>query len=426
MQLIQFIDAFPGVYVATTAVKNRAITQWLALAAMLGGVVVGQILGPRAEVFSPLAKWIIELIKWIAIPLLFFAITDSLVRLDLELRSVVSLAFAAITNSSCAVAIGLILSNVLQAGRFFSEIATGQAAVSPVDLLKRVNAIATLDWHGFLTTPIPLAIAAAIMTGVTIAGMSRITGQRALEGRFLSASRLALALLFRVMEVVVYLIPLAVFAGVAKAVGKHGIGAFQQLAIYAIVMIGGMALHVMVTYQSWIVFGLRRGLREFWQIVKEPCIYAFGINSSLATLPVTLRSLEKLGIREGPARLSACIGTNFNNDGIVLYEVMAVLFLVQAFGIELSLLQQLGIAALCVVATVGIAGVPEAGIVTLTVVLGVLEIPTAVLPVLLSVDWLVGRCRSVTNVLGDIAVAAAIQTMTLGREKTDYAHRSSA
>ena len=99
------------------------------------------------------------------------------------------------------------------------------------------------------------------------------------------------------------------------------------------------------------------------------------------------------------------MGTNLNNDGIILYEAMAVLFVAQAHGIHLTLAQQVMAALTCLVAAVGIAGVPEAGFISLSLVLATVGLPLELLPLLLTVDWIIARARSVVNVLSDMLVS---------------------
>jgi Na+/H+-dicarboxylate symporter len=122
-----------------------------------------------------------------------------------------------------------------------------------------------------------------------------------------------------------------------------------------------------------------------------------------------------MGVTEESAVVSACIGTNLNNDGILLYEAMAAIVVAQAFAIDLSLGQQLMISATCILTSIGIAGVPEAGLISLSIVLASAKLPPGLLPLLLSVDWILGRCRAVTNVLGDI-VGAVVLDRFAGRE----------
>ncbi|HEX6765696.1 MAG TPA: cation:dicarboxylase symporter family transporter, partial [Polyangiaceae bacterium] len=147
---------------------------------------------------------------------------------------------------------------------------------------------------------------------------------------------------------------------------------------------------------------------KFWREAREPVTYAAGANSSLATLPVTLRALDRLGVPRSASALGAMVGTNFNNDGIILYEGMAVLFVAQASGIELSVGAQLLAAVTCLIAAMGVAGIPEAGFISLALVLNTVHLPLEILPLLLTVDWIIARGRSVTNVLSDMLLSILI------------------
>jgi DAACS family dicarboxylate/amino acid:cation (Na+ or H+) symporter len=205
----------------------------------------------------------------------------------------------------------------------------------------------------------------------------------------------------------VHLVPLAVFGVVAKTVGEFGFEPLKGLSQYLLVGMAGLAIHVLVVYQGWLLYkGIP--LHYFWKKVRTTLIYAWGVNSSLATLPLTLKNLDELKVSKKAATLGACIGTNLNNDGILLYEGMAVFFVAQAAGIHMDLTTQLTAALICVMGTIGIAGIPEAGFITLSLVLTTVGLPTEILPMLLTVDWILGRGRSVVNVLGDMTVSIAL------------------
>jgi Na+/H+-dicarboxylate symporter len=119
------------------------------------------------------------------------------------------------------------------------------------------------------------------------------------------------------------------------------------------------------------------------------------------------------------ARLAACVGTNLNNDGILLYEAMAVLFVAQVYGIQLGLEQQLAAALSCVIAGIGIAAVPDAGLISLSIVLATVGLPVEIVPLLLTVDWLLSRCRAVTNVTSDILVAVLLEHFDVGKTASE-------
>jgi Na+/H+-dicarboxylate symporter len=206
-----------------------------------------------------------------------------------------------------------------------------------------------------------------------------------------------------------------VFGVVARTVGLYGFGSFRGVLVYVAVGVLGLAFQVLVVYQAWLVLVARMPLRTFWAGAREAIATAIGTGSSLATLPVTLKALDDMGVSPRSARLAACVGTNLNNDGILLYEAMAVLFVAQVIGVDLSFGEQMLVAASCVIAGIGISGVPDAGLISLLIVLKTVKLPeesvNAVVPFLLSVDWVLGRCRSFTNVASDMLVAVLLDKL---------------
>ena len=391
------------------------------------GIVTGEILGLKAEPLSQIGLVILEMIKGLAGPLLLFAVLDAFLRTRVQARSAGLMVMISLTNAAIAIAIGLTLSNMIHPGRYFllSEMPTSSVARAEYD--KTIRAVPpgrTIDFVkdlvGFLPTSLLRPIVEnAIITIVILAvvgglALRRVkneqiergeTGYRAIEDGISSV--------YRAIEIIlgwaVSLIPLAVFGVVASTVGRFGFKPFQGLLIYVAVGVIGLAIQVLVVYQGWLIFVARWPLRRFWAGAKEAVATAAGTGSSLASLPVTLRSLDQMGVSPQSARLAACVGTNLNNDGIVLYEAMAVLFVAQAIGVNLSVGQQILVAASCVIAGIGISGVPDAGLISLLIVLKTVNLPAeqvnTVVPFLLSVDWVLGRCRSTTNVLSDMLVA---------------------
>jgi Na+/H+-dicarboxylate symporter len=170
-----------------------------------------------------------------------------------------------------------------------------------------------------------------------------------------------------------------------------------------------MLIHVFAWYGLLLKLLARVSPRRFFGQASDALGTALGAGSSLATLPVTLRTLEEgMGVSQESARLAAVVGTNLNHDGIVLYEAAAALFVAQLYGITLTLAAQVKIVGLAILAAVGIAGVPEAGLVTLSLVLGRAGLPLSAVPLLLTVDWMLGRLRATVNVASDLVVATLL------------------
>jgi DAACS family dicarboxylate/amino acid:cation (Na+ or H+) symporter len=378
------------------------------------GLVVGPLLGTKALVLGTLGKIVVQLIKGAATPLLFFAIVHAVLTTQIRGRAALRLLFFATVNACIALAIGLGLSNFFLPGRSLARFSASSFDAPSSYANKKIDLLATLE--GFVPSNFVTPFAENLVLTIVILallfgfGLRRARGEQQAKGaQAFRAVEDAVTTLFRVLEVVlgwvIRLVPFAVFGVVAKAVGEHGYAPLQGLAVYVAIGVGGLFLHVFVTYQAWLLLFARMPLRKFWKEAREPVAYALGANSSLATLPVTLRALDRLGVPRSASTLGACVGTNFNNDGIILYEGMAVLFVAQASGIHVSIGEQLLVAGACLVAAMGVAGVPEAGFVSLALVLNTVKLPLELLPLLLTVDWIIARGRSVVNVLSDMLLS---------------------
>lgn len=135
----------------------------------------------------------------------------------------------------------------------------------------------------------------------------------------------------------------------------------------------------------------------------------FSTASTAATMPITLKALTgKLGVSRESSQLAACIGTNFNNDGTALYQATAVLFMAQAMGYTLGPADQIIVVVTTLVASVGAGGIPSGSFVTLPLIFAAVGLPADKIPVLLTIDWFLDRCRTTSNVLGDMTVAVLL------------------
>jgi len=223
----------------------------------------------------------------------------------------------------------------------------------------------------------------------------------------------AYEILLVVLHWIIQLVPIGVFAIVAKVVGTEGFGPFKAMGAFILAVILALALQsvwylVRIRFFSWVrPLDLLRGMRD-------ALVMAFSTGSSTATMPVTYACLkEKVGLREESASMGALVGSNFNNDGTALYEAMAALFVAQMLGQHLTPVQQLLIVFTSIIASVGAAGIPEAGLVTMTLVFTAVGLPVQYIGLLLTVDWFLDRCRTTVNVLGDVNVSCLLD----GRER---------
>jgi Na+/H+-dicarboxylate symporter len=405
------------------AVFRTSPTTRILLAMMLGGL-AGTALGPQIHGIGQVGNVVIGLIKMLAAPLILFAVLDAFLRSAVRARSGLFMVGIATVNAAFALTIAMTLANSLLPGRFLAVPGGTPSApgflpgVRPVRFLDDLLALLPTNLvDPFRTNAIVPVVVLAVLAGaalrrykdeqVTAGGRDYLVIEQLVKG--------VLVILERMLGWVVALLPLAVFAVMAQTVGTQGLAALRGLGVYLGVVILGLALHVGLVYHVWILFVARVPLRAFWKALRAPLACAAGSSSSLATLPVTLRSLRTMGVSDGSARMSVCVAANLNHDGILLYELMAALIVAQAFGVPLTFGQQLTVAGVCVLAGVGIAGVPEAGLISLAIVLTSARLPLDLLPLLLSVDWLLGRCRAMTNVMGSMVGAVVLDRLDAPR-----------
>lgn len=403
------------------------------------GVVFGSdpwLFGWSNDDLGPLGMLVIRMLKTLATPLIFVAILDSFLRTAISGRSGMRLLAVCAMNVTFAMALGLVLLNTWQPGAAWAgrldEL--GSEIGSLAGSMKKAEG-ATLDPLQNLSGFIPESIVRPFLDNTVLsivliavllgAALRRIQHRGEMPDAINTASHViavAYEALVTMLMWVAQLVPLAVLLIVAQVVGRAGLQVFSVLWIFLATMLAGLLIHALVYYVllAWIV--ARRSPSEYLRGGADAIITGLSCNSSLATMPVTLRCLERMGVRPQAARLSACIGTNFNNDGVMLYEAMAALFLCQAFGLELSFAQQGVVVLASIMAGVGIAGIPEAGLIILPLVLTAAGLPEAAIavaiPLIVPVDWIIARVRSGVNVMADLVVALVLDRFEANRPAT--------
>ncbi len=392
------------------------------------GVVFGDqpyLLGLSNKDFGPLGMLVIRLLKALATPLVCLAILDSFLKTSISMTSGLRLLAVCTVNIGVAMLLGLTILWWFDPGSSWhghlSELEAVKAA--PAAVAPDGTSLSPLkNLAGFVPESVvePFSknlVISVVLLSVLAGAALRFSRDQAggvgesieLLGRLIEAS---LAVVTRMLLWVAEAMPVAVALIIADVVGKSGIGVFKVLWVFLATTLAGLLIHSLV-YYPLVAWGVgRKSPAILFGKGLDAVVTAVSCNSSLATMPVTLKCLKDMGVSERAARLSACVGTNFNNDGIMLYEAMATLFLCQALGFDLDLGQQITVVAAAVMAGVGIAGIPEAGLVILPLVLTAAGIPEAtiavMIPLIVPVDWIIARVRSGVNVLADMTVATVL------------------
>lgn len=223
--------------------------------------------------------------------------------------------------------------------------------------------------------------------------------------------------IMRLVHWVMTVAPIGIFGLVAGRIGNAGgfAGFLPELIAvgkYSFTVVLGLAIHGIVTLPLILWLVGRRNPVQYVRGVAAALLNAFSTASSSATLPLTMEGVEEEnGISNRTASFVLPLGATINMDGTALYEAVAAMFIAQVYGIELGPIQQLVIFLTATLAAIGAAGIPEAGLVTMVIVLRAVGLPIEGITLILTVDWLLDRFRTTVNVWGDAVGAGVVETL---------------
>lgn len=386
---------------------------WVLIAVALA-LPVGYFWGPGATRLNILADLIIRALKALAAPLVVLAILHAIVTNEIRGSQGVRMMVYYLINTLVAMVIGLTLTNLVRPGdgAHLADVAELPSAPPKKDLTTLlVELVPSSIGEAFTQNNLAQLVLLTLALGV---GLAKIRNEQRDRGEtayqpVIDVLTVGFELLMRVLLWVVALVPLAVFGIVAASVGKDGFRLFVALGWFILVVLAGLACQVLWYLGQMAIFA-RMAPSRFLRGAADVMAATFSTASTAATMPVTLRALTgPLRVSRQSSQLAACVGTNFNNDGTALYQAGAVLFLAQALGFHLSLVDQVIVMLTTLVASVGAGGIPSGSFVTLPLILAAVGLHAdALLPVLLTVDWFLDRCRTTSNVLGDMTVAVLL------------------
>jgi len=336
-----------------------------------------------------------------------------------NLYAKIALIFLLILNTLVAIGIGLLVANVLSPGSWSTGLRTPAgdghgASKGKADLLTQFLDNVPQSMLGPLTDQGKVlgVILLALAFGIALRRVAR----RPIHN-IKDVVDLGLETLVRLLHWVIELVPFAVWGLVASIVGVQGFGAFKSLGAFIVAVLIALVLQgIYYLTRIWLGSWVRP-----WKLVRDTrdaLLMAFSTGSSTVTMPVTFQLLvERVGLRERSASLGALVGANFNNDGTALYEAMAALFVSQLLAAQgvlepLSVSAQMLVVLTSVLASVGAAGIPEAGLVTMTLVFQAVNLPIEYIALLLPIDWFLDRCRTTINVMGDMNVSCMLDGRT--------------
>ncbi|MGY8808770.1 MAG: dicarboxylate/amino acid:cation symporter [Fidelibacterota bacterium] len=409
------------------------------------GLVLGTIYGIASAIngwsdftsdfISPFGTIFLNLLKLIAVPLVVSSLITGVASLsDTKKLSRIGWKTIAlyISTTAVAVSIGLILVNVLEPGSYIPE--SYQESLSSEYIDKAANkqelANSIQDNRGPLQPLVDMVpsnmfsaasnnsnmlqiVFISIIFGIALIGIDRKFSQPVLA--FLEGIN---QMIIKLVEMIMYFAPYGVFALIAKTISSVSgdisqIGSIlSALLFYMGVVILGLFVHMGITYITILKVFTNMDLKHFFKSMAPVQLLAFSTSSSGATLPVTMKRCEKdLGVSEEISSFVLPLGATINMDGTALYQGVAAVFIAQAIGMDLTFANQFTIVATAVLASIGTAAVPGAGIIMLVIILEAINVPSEGIALILGVDRILDMIRTATNVTGDATIACAMDSL---------------
>ena len=383
---------------------------------------------------APFGKIFLNLLKLIAVPLVLSSLITGVASLS-DTKKLSRIGGKTITiyvlTTAVAVTIGLISVNILQPGdtvpedmktklqETYKSAASGrmEAAEEVKDrsiLQPLVDMVPSNIFSSASNNRNMLQVVfVAIIVGIALIQIPKNKGKPVLDF-FEGINELVIKLVDNIMLIA----PIGVFALIADTITSVAgdnlnniLELLSALGYYMLAVIIGLVLQMAITYTFVLKSFSKMNLKTFYQGIAPAQLLAFSTSSSGATLPVTMeRCEEELGVSEEVSSFVLPLGATINMDGTALYQAVAAVFIAQTIGMDLALGAQLTIVFTAVLASIGTAAVPGAGIIMLIIILEAVGVPSAGIALILGVDRILDMMRTVTNVTGDATVAVAIHS----------------
>ena len=398
------------------------------LIGLLAGVVFGILanqLGFSAFVIDyikPVGSAFIRLISMVVVPLVFASLLVGITSLN-DIRKLGRIGAKTVAYYLCttaiAISIGLLLANTLRPGEGLSQeartkliqnsgeeagaqIETGLKKPTVTDIL--LNIIPTNPVKAFVEGKMLQIIFCALLTGICLSLIGSERSQPVIN--FFEGIN---EVMIQIVHIIMKIAPYGVFALISAVIADFGLSILFLLLKYSLVVVVGLVLHVTIVYSLAIKIFSKQKVRTFFKGIRPAQLIAFSSGSSSAALPVTMECTERdLGVPREICSFALPLGATVNMDGTALYQGVSAVFIAQVYGMGLTMAQQLTVVLTATLASIGTAGTPGAGVITLAIVLKSIGVPLEGIALILGVERILDMCRSAVNVTGDASCAVVV------------------
>jgi Na+/H+-dicarboxylate symporter len=404
---------------------------WQVATALVLGVITGLVGGEAAAgQLGWLGTLFVRLLRMIVVPLVFASIVSGVVSAGggsaMGRLFTKTLGYYLLT-SLLAIVTGLVIVNVIRpgVGASFEGVASGTlpdlaTPDSPLDLVLDIvpeNVVAAAASGDMLAL-----IFFSIVLGAAITTLPEAPRQRLVD-----LFDAVFQVMMRLTQGVIVFLPLGVFALITRLVGESGLQSFSALGLYMVTILVSLSVHLFVTLPLVLILLGRISPRVHFANMFDALMMAFSTSSSAATLPLTMDNVErKVGVSNRVSSFVLPLGATVNMDGTALYECAGVIFITQALGVDLGFGQQMLVVFTALLASIGAAAIPSAGLVMIFIILGALNLRgpevDLVVAALVAVDRPLDMCRTAVNVFSD-SCGAAIIARSEGESNVDVSPR---
>ncbi len=413
----------------TSSSKRRFKLWHKIILALITGALTGFFLGEDAVILAPVGRLFINAINMIVIPVVFTSIVCSVMAIhDMKTmgRVTVKTMVMYVATMALSTCIGIGFAQVFKPGLGLpTELVQESLSQNPIaaDLVAKNKHVTLADT---ITTIVPSNVVAAFANGdilpcivfAFILGLAivKVLAARPVGDFFQSA----MLVTFKATHFVLQFAPIGVFALIAQVVGTVGIAVLKELSVLVVTIYAGCFVVAAGVYTLIFLFNRIPPLPFFKKMI-APMSFAFSTGSSSATLPLTLETTQKqLGVAPAIAEFVVPLGATINMNGLSVYLGVAAIFVANIFGVELTLWQYAMIVMTSTLASIGAAGVPMAGIVVMSIVLGGAGLPIEAIALIAGVDRIIEMVTTAVNITGDAMTAVVVAKSENQWSRADY------
>ena len=398
--------------------KNNNILLYLMLIGIVMGGLCGWIFGKEMLVVDWIGEMFLDTLKMLVIPLIVSSMIVGIAGLG-DIRKVgkagtITLVYF-LSTTGIAVIAGIIVVNIMQPGlgvELNTEIPDKVAEKTSVGITDILKSFVTPN---LIHSMVKMDILPIIMFSLIFGGVLTTLGEK---GKLVISvfDGINIAIM-KIVHLVMYVAPLGVFALIASKLGAAGGGdmflaELLKIGKFAATVILGLLIHAVVTLPAILYFVAKRNPLTYFKNMSGALTTALSTASSAATLPMTIECVEEENkVSRRTTLFVIPLGATVNMNGTALYESIAAIFIAQMVGIHLGLGEQTLVFLTATLAAIGAAGIPEAGLVTMVIVLQAVGLPLEGIGMLLSIDWFLDRLRTSINVWGDSIGAAVVDRL---------------